>query len=172
MFFYRYVFPITYLVVGSLDRLGVERRIYANYLNMKHFLTFFIFSMGGTAGAIITCPLEVVKTRLQSSNSGFGGGGSGGGVRPPELRVSGGGPRGTATGEHLPSGKDWRKQNYSSLDRLQWSHHRNLSRMAAATSPERERLLRTLSRASKRGTHSLNGGGGGKQVMNVFECLR
>jgi len=26
---------------------------------------------GGTMGAIITCPLEVVKTRLQSSNSGF-----------------------------------------------------------------------------------------------------
>ena len=30
------------------------------------------FSVGGTAGAIVTCPLEVVKTRLQSSNSGFG----------------------------------------------------------------------------------------------------
>jgi len=27
--------------------------------------------VGGTAGAIVTCPLEVVKTRLQSSNSGF-----------------------------------------------------------------------------------------------------
>lgn len=27
--------------------------------------------VGGTSGAIITCPLEVVKTRLQSSNSGF-----------------------------------------------------------------------------------------------------
>ena len=27
--------------------------------------------MGGTTGAIFTCPLEVVKTRLQSSNSGF-----------------------------------------------------------------------------------------------------
>ena len=29
------------------------------------------FSVGGTTGAIFTCPLEVVKTRLQSSNSGF-----------------------------------------------------------------------------------------------------
>jgi len=28
--------------------------------------------VGGTSGAIVTCPLEVVKTRLQSSNSGFG----------------------------------------------------------------------------------------------------
>ena len=28
--------------------------------------------MGGTAGAIITCPLEVVKTRLQATDSGFG----------------------------------------------------------------------------------------------------
>eukprot|EP00092_Neocalanus_flemingeri_P107162 GFUD01137542.1.p1 GENE.GFUD01137542.1~~GFUD01137542.1.p1 ORF type:complete len:335 (+),score=74.44 GFUD01137542.1:242-1246(+) len=27
--------------------------------------------VGGTTGAIVTCPLEVVKTRLQSSNSGF-----------------------------------------------------------------------------------------------------
>lgn len=27
--------------------------------------------VGGTAGAIFTCPLEVVKTRLQASNSGF-----------------------------------------------------------------------------------------------------
>jgi len=30
--------------------------------------------MGGTAGAIITCPLEVVKTRLQATDSGFGSG--------------------------------------------------------------------------------------------------
>jgi len=27
--------------------------------------------MAGTAGAVVTCPLEVVKTRLQSSSSGF-----------------------------------------------------------------------------------------------------
>ena len=31
----------------------------------------FILSVGGTTGAIVTCPLEVVKTRLQSSDSGF-----------------------------------------------------------------------------------------------------
>jgi len=30
--------------------------------------------MGGTAGAILTCPLEVVKTRLQATDSGFGSG--------------------------------------------------------------------------------------------------
>ena len=34
-------------------------------------IPYYHFSVGGTAGAIITCPLEVVKTRLQSSNSGF-----------------------------------------------------------------------------------------------------
>uniref|UniRef100_A0AAG5CVR7 Mitochondrial carrier protein n=1 Tax=Anopheles atroparvus TaxID=41427 RepID=A0AAG5CVR7_ANOAO len=30
-----------------------------------------IFSIAGTAGAVVTCPLEVVKTRLQSSSSSF-----------------------------------------------------------------------------------------------------
>ncbi|ODN00673.1 Solute carrier family 25 member 36-A [Orchesella cincta] len=29
-------------------------------------------SVAGTAGAVVTCPLEVVKTRLQSSNPVFG----------------------------------------------------------------------------------------------------
>lgn len=32
------------------------------------FLLFAIPSAGGTAGAVVTCPLEVVKTRLQSSS--------------------------------------------------------------------------------------------------------
>ena len=27
--------------------------------------------VGGTVGAVVTCPLEVVKTRLQASSSGF-----------------------------------------------------------------------------------------------------
>ena len=31
-------------------------------------LLFAVFSAGGTAGAVVTCPLEVVKTRLQSSS--------------------------------------------------------------------------------------------------------
>lgn len=31
----------------------------------------FWASVAGTVGAIVTCPLEVVKTRLQSSSSGF-----------------------------------------------------------------------------------------------------
>ena len=35
---------------------------------------YYFYSVGGTMGAIFTCPLEVVKTRLQSSNSGFGSG--------------------------------------------------------------------------------------------------
>jgi len=35
---------------------------------LSHFVAG---AVGGTAGAIVTCPLEVVKTRLQSSNSGF-----------------------------------------------------------------------------------------------------
>ncbi|XP_037090084.1 solute carrier family 25 member 36-like [Pollicipes pollicipes] len=35
------------------------------------FVHLFAGGMGGTMGAIVTCPLEVVKTRLQSSRSGF-----------------------------------------------------------------------------------------------------
>lgn len=31
----------------------------------------FLFRVAGTVGAIVTCPLEVVKTRLQSSTCGF-----------------------------------------------------------------------------------------------------
>lgn len=33
------------------------------------FLLIVSFSVAGTSGAVITCPLEVVKTRLQSSNA-------------------------------------------------------------------------------------------------------
>lgn len=29
----------------------------------------YIYSVAGTVGAIVTCPLEVVKTRLQSSSA-------------------------------------------------------------------------------------------------------
>lgn len=36
------------------------------------FIHLIAGGVGGTMGAIFTCPLEVVKTRLQSSNSGFG----------------------------------------------------------------------------------------------------
>lgn len=37
----------------------------------KKTWVFILFSVAGTVGAIVTCPLEVVKTRLQSSCSGF-----------------------------------------------------------------------------------------------------
>lgn len=30
-------------------------------------MNFFLSRVAGTAGAVVTCPLEVVKTRLQSS---------------------------------------------------------------------------------------------------------
>lgn len=36
------------------------------------YLIFFANRVAGTAGAVVTCPLEVVKTRLQSSNPVFG----------------------------------------------------------------------------------------------------
>lgn len=37
----------------------------------SNYLSFLIHSFAGTIGAIVTCPLEVVKTRLQSSSSQF-----------------------------------------------------------------------------------------------------
>lgn len=35
------------------------------------FYFYFVYRFAGTVGAILTCPLEVVKTRLQSSSSTF-----------------------------------------------------------------------------------------------------
>ncbi|KAK2516748.1 solute carrier family 25 member 33 [Columba guinea] len=43
---------------------GAERRDMAQHSTLLHLLAG---GCGGTAGAILTCPLEVVKTRLQSS---------------------------------------------------------------------------------------------------------
>lgn len=37
------------------------------FVEINHI--FFLCSVAGTAGAVVTCPLEVVKTRLQSSNA-------------------------------------------------------------------------------------------------------
>jgi len=48
------------------------------------FIHLVAGGLGGTAGAIFTCPLEVVKTRLQSSNCGFD---------PPSKVPSSKGPR-------------------------------------------------------------------------------
>lgn len=35
----------------------------------QKFIQFIFFRVAGTIGAILTCPLEVVKTRLQSSTA-------------------------------------------------------------------------------------------------------
>eukprot|EP00094_Tigriopus_californicus_P013303 TCALIF_12865-PA protein Name:"Similar to slc25a36a Solute carrier family 25 member 36-A (Danio rerio)" AED:0.19 eAED:0.19 QI:234/0.42/0.62/0.87/0.85/0.75/8/860/345 len=40
-------------------------------MNREEFFHFVAGGTGGTVSAFVTCPLEVVKTRLQSSNSGF-----------------------------------------------------------------------------------------------------
>lgn len=47
--------------------------------------------MAGTAGAILTCPLEVVKTRLQSSHSGFER------MQVPSIASANAGSKGTCT---------------------------------------------------------------------------
>lgn len=42
--------------------------LYCLYRSDYHFF-FFVYRVAGTVGAIVTCPLEVVKTRLQSSSA-------------------------------------------------------------------------------------------------------
>lgn len=39
------------------------------YLRRLIYLLFVGYRVGGTVGAVVTCPLEVIKTRLQSSSS-------------------------------------------------------------------------------------------------------
>ena len=53
--------------------------------------------MGGTVGAIVTCPLEVVKTRLQSSHSGFE-------LRVPPLAAE---TAGAVTCRSVQTGRGW-----------------------------------------------------------------
>lgn len=43
--------------------------LFLNYKLIFLINKIFIFSVAGTSGAVVTCPLEVVKTRLQSSNA-------------------------------------------------------------------------------------------------------
>lgn len=42
-------------------------------------------SLGGTVGAVVTCPLEVIKTRLQSSVAKFGQAQASGVLAGPKL---------------------------------------------------------------------------------------
>ena len=35
------------------------------------YIRFISYSLAGTFGAVLTCPLEVIKTRYQSSQSAF-----------------------------------------------------------------------------------------------------
>ncbi|KAJ6221199.1 hypothetical protein RDWZM_007011 [Blomia tropicalis] len=41
-------------------------------MSFETFVHLFAGGLGGTFGAVVTCPLEVVKTRLQSSSATFG----------------------------------------------------------------------------------------------------
>lgn len=55
--------PLISSVEGKLNRLFAYGSIY-------FFLISLSFRIGGTVGAICTCPLELVKTRFQSSQGG------------------------------------------------------------------------------------------------------
>ncbi len=128
-----------------------------------------IFRMGGTAGAIITCPLEVVKTRLQSSNSGFGSSQRPPGPTPHPNGAPGGDAAATRSGTRF---QQWRR-----------IHHRQLRSaldgrggriLVASQSPSAGPMLSGLRMASS--SPSLYGqgagGGGGQPVTNVVQCLR
>lgn len=57
----------------SVARGGRKHSAMLESLNWHHIYDFFFFCVSsicrcsGTVGAIVTCPLEVLKTRLQSS---------------------------------------------------------------------------------------------------------
>lgn len=71
------------------------------------------FSVAGTVGAIVTCPLEVVKTRLQSSRSGF--------TEIPQIARENGGTDAKTTCRTLPVGAI--KQQQQQRRRLWTSSH-------------------------------------------------
>jgi len=63
--------------------------------------------VGGTAGAIFTCPLEVVKTRLQSSNSGF----------DPSLTAV---QKNQTTTKSTPNAAQAKKTVWSGISKVRW----------------------------------------------------
>ena len=50
-----------------LNQLYYYFYFYVPYLNISVLTNFIFFRCGGTVAAIVTCPLEVLKTRLQVS---------------------------------------------------------------------------------------------------------
>lgn len=61
----------THVFVHSVCNFDVLHKSYRSQF-IEFSLTLFVhFRIGGTVGAVLTCPLEVVKTRLQSSVATF-----------------------------------------------------------------------------------------------------
>ena len=125
--------------------------------------------MGGTAGAIITCPLEVVKTRLQSSNSGFGS--------PPGAFNSGGGKhsfgRPTSEEEATAAAKRRGAAGDSSSRLQQWRRMNHKLRPAALGPSSGASSASPIALSGLRHAGTWSGGGPHQQpVMNVVQCLR
>jgi solute carrier family 25 protein 33/36 len=70
------------------------------------FIHLVAGGVGGTTGAILTCPLEVVKTRLQSSNSGF------------DNKI----PKIESNSVKIPTGKSSSNKYWSSGDKVAHRH--------------------------------------------------
>lgn len=63
------IFFLKCIIFDVVDEFS--RNIGTFKIQYFHPVPMFINRVAGTMGAIVTCPLEVVKTRLQSSTSGF-----------------------------------------------------------------------------------------------------
>ncbi|XP_077870035.1 solute carrier family 25 member 36-A-like [Saccoglossus kowalevskii] len=59
----------------SVESVKSKSKICIEMMQLNNFTSFilmhFILRIAGTTGAVLTCPLEVLKTRLQSSSATF-----------------------------------------------------------------------------------------------------
>lgn len=92
------------------------------------FIHLFAGGIAGTAGAVVTCPLEVVKTRLQSSSASFIS------VPPRSIVTSDVGKLSSSSGlnDHLRS-------NANSADHHNNHNHHSRQRVCASTLLSRRR---------------------------------
>lgn len=87
--------------------------MFAAYGTQNVFLQLVLFCdrCGGTMGAVATCPLEVVKTRLQSSSFGY----MSGALPPPAVQQQGSTTCPTIPQHHHRGGGSFRRLHMSAF---------------------------------------------------------